>query len=63
MPMAPLPVVIPLAVAAALAGMGAFLPRRALDLVALATTGTVLAICWLLTIASSNGVIVYWFGG
>ncbi len=63
MPMAPLPVVIPLAVAAALAGIGAFLPRRALDLIALATTGTVLAICCLLTIASSSGVIVYWFGG
>lgn len=63
MHLAALPVVLPLMTAAILAGVGSFLPRRALDLTALAASGAVLAICIALIIDSSHGVIVYWFGG
>jgi multicomponent Na+:H+ antiporter subunit D len=60
--MAPLPVVIPLMVAAILAAVGFLLPRRLLDLVALATSASVVAVCTILTSRSAAGVIVYWFG-
>jgi multicomponent Na+:H+ antiporter subunit D len=60
--MAPLPVVIPLTVAAVLAAAGSYLPRRALDLIALLTSAAVVAICGLLVNASVHRVIVYWFG-
>ncbi|HEX5423215.1 MAG TPA: complex I subunit 5 family protein [Candidatus Acidoferrales bacterium] len=60
--MAPLPVVIPLIVAAVLAGVGSHLPRRVLDLTALITSAGVVAISVLLANASVHHVIVYWFG-
>ncbi|HXU48480.1 MAG TPA: proton-conducting transporter membrane subunit [Candidatus Binatia bacterium] len=63
MQFAPLPVVIPLIVAAAMAAGSGFLHRRVLDLGALATSAAVLAITLHLTAVSSKGVIVYWFGG
>lgn len=49
-------------VAAVLAGVGSYLPRRALDLTALLTSAAVVAISCVLTIASAHHVIVYWFG-
>lgn len=63
MGLAPFPVVIPLVVAAALAGAGGILPRRALDIAAAATAAAVLAICSVLVVQSSTAPIVYWFGG
>jgi multicomponent Na+:H+ antiporter subunit D len=63
MHMAPLPVVIPLAVAALLAGIGGILPRRAVDVIALATSALVLVVSVLLVGKSSSQIIVYWFGG
>lgn len=63
MQLASLPVVVPLIVAACLAGASGFLPRRALDVMALATSATVLWMTVSLTLASSKGVYVYWLGG
>jgi multicomponent Na+:H+ antiporter subunit D len=63
MQMASLPVAIPLIVAAILAGAGDFFHRRALDVIALATSAAVLAISIYLAILSSKAPIVYWFGG
>lgn len=60
--MAPLPVVIPLMVAAVLAAIGSHLPRRVLDVVALATSAGMVAVCALLASESTGHVIVYWFG-
>lgn len=62
MPLAPLPVVVPLAVAAALAIGGRHLHRRILDIVAIATTCSVAVLAIALIFQSSAGVIVYWFG-
>jgi multicomponent Na+:H+ antiporter subunit D len=59
----PLPVVIPLIVAASLVAIGAYLPRRVLDLVACVTAASVFAICCHLVAASADQPIVYWFGG
>ncbi len=63
MQMAALPVVIPLAVAAMLAALGTFLPRRAADAIAIATSSAITAICVLLTIHSREEILVSWFGG
>jgi multicomponent Na+:H+ antiporter subunit D len=60
--MTPLPVVIPLLVSAVLAAIGKLLHRRVLDIVALATSGAVFAICVVLVRESASRVIVYWFG-
>jgi multicomponent Na+:H+ antiporter subunit D len=60
--MAPLPVVLPLMIAAVLAAGGSYLPRRALDAIALVTSAGVMGICGLLAGESSEKVIVYWFG-
>ncbi len=60
--LAPLPVVLPLLVAAVLAAVGSHLPRRALDTIALLTSAAVVAICYQLAHASAHGTIVYWFG-
>ncbi len=63
MPLAPLPVVIPLLVAAGLIALGSILSRRALDLLAVLTTAGVLAICLCLMFRSAQSPLVYWFGG
>ncbi len=63
MVLAPLPVVVPLFVAAVLGGAGTWLPRRVLDLVACLTAAFVLAVCAWLTLASAPAPLVYWFGG
>jgi multicomponent Na+:H+ antiporter subunit D len=62
--MAPLPVVGPLLVAAVLAAVGGFLPRRLVDVIACATAAAVAGVCLLLAHATrAGGPIVYWFGG
>jgi multicomponent Na+:H+ antiporter subunit D len=60
--LAPLPVVVPLLVAALLAAVGGYLPRRLLDAIALFTTAAIFVICCLLVRDSAHGTIVYWFG-
>jgi multicomponent Na+:H+ antiporter subunit D len=59
----PLPVGLPLVVAAFLAALTRIIPRRLADLLALATTTAVGVICGALIHYSSIEPIVYWFGG
>ena len=59
----PLPVVIPLAVAAILLAVGHRLPARLPDVVALVVALVVAGLGITLTLASQHGVLVYWFGG
>ncbi len=63
MPLAPLPVVIPLLMAAGLTALGSFLSRRLLDLLAVLTATAVFAVCICLVFRSAPSPIVYWFGG
>ncbi len=58
----PLPVVLPLLMAALLAGTGSFIPRRLMDAAATLTSAAVAGICIYLTFHSANGMMVYWFG-
>jgi multicomponent Na+:H+ antiporter subunit D len=60
---APIPVVIPMIVAALLSAMSDVLPRRLIDLLACLTSAAVLVICCILTAATAHAPIVYWFGG
>ena len=60
--LAPLPVVVPLTMAALLAAVGGYMPRRLLDTLALLTSAAVTVICFLLARGSAHGTIVYWFG-
>jgi multicomponent Na+:H+ antiporter subunit D len=62
MPLAPLPIIVPLAVAAALAIAGKHAHRRVLDVLAIATSASVVVMTIFLTFQSANRVIVYWFG-
>ncbi len=55
--------VLPLIVAAVIAAGSGFIHRRALDVIAIAASGAVLAICIRLVFLSTRHVIVYWFGG
>lgn len=59
----PLPVAIPLLMAAFLAAAGRFIPRRISDALAVLTSATVTAICIRLMQLSVDNPIVYWFGG
>jgi multicomponent Na+:H+ antiporter subunit D len=62
--LAPLPVALPLAVAAAMLAIAHFLPARLPDVLATATALAVAAICAVLALQSErHGVLVYWFGG
>ncbi len=61
--LAPLPVAIPLSMAAILAGLNKFMPRRLADTLASLTTATVLGICLDLLRLAAHQPIVYWFGG
>ncbi len=63
MPLAPLPVVLPLIIAAVLIALGSAVSRRILDLLSLLASGAVLAICVWLLFCSAHSPIVYWFGG
>ncbi len=62
MQFSPVPVVIPLFVAALLAGLGPLLHRRALDVIACFTAAAITLVCGYLTLKSSPIPIVYWFG-
>lgn len=62
MELAPLPVVLPLLAAALVIGLGRWLSRRWLDIIACATTAAVLGICVRLVIVSQEQPIAYWFG-
>lgn len=62
MQLAPLPIVVPLAVGAGLAIAGKYLHRRVVDIVAIATTCSVAVLSIVLIFQSVPGVIVYWFG-
>lgn len=60
----PLPVALPLAVAALFMATGSILRRRARDAIAIATAVAVAVVCGLLLDGSlGGGPIVYWFGG
>lgn len=59
----PMPVAIPLGVAAILASLNKRLPRRIADALALLTTAATGAICLRLMVLSRTQPIVYWFGG
>jgi multicomponent Na+:H+ antiporter subunit D len=59
----PLPVAIPLLVAALCSAIGTFLPRRLIDLIAILTAAAVLLICLRLTGQAAHSPITYWFGG
>ncbi len=60
----PLPVAIPLAVAAAMLAISHFLPARLPDVLATLTALAVAGICAVLAVQSQlHGVLTYWFGG
>lgn len=58
----PLPVALPLIVAAALVAFSPISERRITDIVSIATALAVTAVCGWLTHMSSANTIVYWFG-
>lgn len=59
----PLPVVIPLAVAAILAALNGHVPRKVGEWASMVATAATGAICLELLALSSHAPIVYWFGG
>jgi multicomponent Na+:H+ antiporter subunit D len=59
----PLPVVVPLLVAAVLMAAGKHLPRRLRDTLCLAATAAVVVLCALLLEQARQATVVYWFGG
>ena len=59
----PLPVVIPLLMAAFLTATSPLLSRRVVETVAIATSGVVTVLCALLLVQAIRAPIVYWFGG
>jgi multicomponent Na+:H+ antiporter subunit D len=59
----PLPVVLPLTVAAVLMAVGKHLPRRVIDVLCLVTTAAVVTLCAVLLADSRQTLLVYWFGG
>ena len=58
----PLPVVLPLLMAALLSALQKLLPRRAIDTIAVVTAAVVLLTCCWLAHVSGYNTIVYWFG-
>ncbi len=61
--LAPLPVAIPLGMAAILAAVNRHVPRRLADAMAIATALATGIVCGLLIRISTAAPIVYWFGG
>jgi multicomponent Na+:H+ antiporter subunit D len=59
----PLPVAVPLLVAAFLVGASPFIRRRAADTVAIATAAVVTALSAALLVQAAGQPVVYWFGG
>lgn len=58
----PLPVAIPLILAALLAFLGHFLSRRVIDVIAIATAALATLLCARILAASLPAPLVYWFG-
>lgn len=63
MALVPLPLIIPLLMAAALTATSPLTSRRAVDTAAIATGVAVTALCALLLVRATRAPIVYWFGG
>ena len=61
--LAPLAVGVPLAVAALCAAIGPFVPRRVLDVLAIACGVFCVVVCILLAQSAVQGTVVHWFGG
>jgi multicomponent Na+:H+ antiporter subunit D len=61
--LAPLAVAVPMVVAALLVGAAALLPRPALDLGSILAAVAVAVMCALVLSDTTNGQVVYWFGG
>jgi multicomponent Na+:H+ antiporter subunit D len=61
--LAPLPVAVPLAVAALLLVLRRLLPRQAATGIALASALTVIGMCLALAHGAHGGTVVHWFGG
>jgi len=62
-PLVPLPVAVPITVAAFLLASGHFLPRRVPDLLAMATALAMTVISAVMATRSVSGPLTYWFGG
>src|SRR6185437_5021287 len=60
--LAPLPVALPFLAAALLLATSPRLPRRLVDLIAIATAAMTMVVCAALLAASQRGLLVYWFG-
>ena len=60
---APLPLAVPLAIAAILAGLNRHIPKRWSSMIALATTAANIWFCIVLLSRSMSYTEVYWFGG
>ena len=61
--LAPLPVAIPLVAGALCGGIGPFVPRRVLEVLAIVAAAAGTCAAALVTIASTGGTVVEWFGG
>jgi multicomponent Na+:H+ antiporter subunit D len=61
--LASIAVAVPLVVAAALVATSPFIPRRAVDVAAIASALACCVLCALLLSDAGDGTLVYWFGG
>jgi multicomponent Na+:H+ antiporter subunit D len=61
--LAPIAVAIPLIAAAALVAVAAVVPRRVVDVLALAAAVACVVLCALVLDDASDGTLVHWFGG
>ena len=61
--LAPLPVVIPLSVAAILAALNKFVSRRVSETLAISATIATGVICWELLLQAQVQPVIHWFGG
>ena len=62
MPLPPLPVVLPLLMAAVLVAIGHYVRRGIIEALAIITAAGVMVVCAILIVQSSHGLVVYWFG-
>jgi multicomponent Na+:H+ antiporter subunit D len=61
--LAPIAVAVPLVTAAVLVGGALFLPRRVVDMAAIAASLACCVLCALVLSDARDGTLVYWFGG
>lgn len=59
----PLPVLIPLLMAAVLVAIGPYVRRGIIEAIAIITAAVVTIVCAFLVIQSTHGFLIYWFGG